>query len=336
VPALRRSSDAEPGYTRRRRGRGWTYLDPKGRPVTDERVRKRLDDLAIPPAWRDVWICRSSRGHLQATGFDAAGRKQYIYHPAWRAERDAEKFERILAFAERLPDFRRTVAAHLRRKRLDRRKALATAAQLLDRTALRVGSEEYAAANGSYGVATMRSRHLDIDGDTLVLDFEGKSGKQQHVAVRDATLARILAEMDELPGYEVLKYTEEDGTVVDVRSEDVNAYIKEHAGPEFSAKDFRTWAATVAAAVALDELEPPTSATSRQRAVAGVCRTVAGLLGNTPAVTRASYIDPRVLDRFGDGVTLSSLREELRAAAEDEDHNTLELAVLALLRSGLE
>jgi DNA topoisomerase I len=332
VPSLRHSSDREPGYTRRRRGRGFSYHDERGRAITDERVLRRLRGMAIPPAWKDVWICRSSRGHLQATGIDAAGRKQYLYHPAWREERDREKYERILDFAERLPAFRRTVDRHLARGVVDRDTALAAAVRIIDRTGVRVGSEEYAESAGTYGVATIRSRHLTIDGDTLVLDFKGKGGVEQHVELRDRKLARIVAEMDGLPGYEVLKYVDESGEVVDVRSEDVNAYIKEHLGEGYSSKDFRTWAATVAAAVALDELEPAASDTARRRAVAGVCRAVSEILGNTPAVCRASYIDPRVIDRYLEGTTLSGLAERRTATASLSQQ---ERAVLSLLRDEL-
>jgi DNA topoisomerase I len=335
VPSLRQSSDSEPGYTRRRAGRGWSYLDARGRPVPPK-VRERIEALVIPPAWQDVWICRSGRGHLQATGIDAAGRKQYLYHPLWREERDRVKYERLLRFAEGLPALRATIDRHMLRPRLDRDKALATAVRLLDRTHIRVGSEEYAAQNKTFGLATLRSRHLSIEGDTLMLDFTGKSGVQQHTELRDARLARVLAEMDHLPGYEVLKYVGDDGRVTDVRSEDINAYIKEQMGEDFSAKDFRTWAATVAAAVALDALEPLGSDTARKKAVAGVCKAVAGLLGNTPSVVRKSYIDPRVIERYADGVTISALQQDLANAVGLEDHSTEELAVLALLRRELE
>lgn len=242
----------------------------------------------IPPAWKDVWICRSSRGHLQVTGIDGAGRKQYLYHPAWREERDAQKHERILRFAEGLPRLRRTIARHLRRSELDRTKALATAARMLDRTFIRVGSEEYASTNKTYGLATMRSRHLAIDDDVVMLDFTGKGGKRHETEIKDARLAKILAEMDALPGYEVLKYRGDDGEVRDIRASDVNTYIKEQMGEDFTAKDFRTWAGTVAAALALDELGEVGTGRAQQKAVAGVCRIAASLLGNTPAVARAS------------------------------------------------
>ena len=335
MPSLRHSTDREPGYTRRRRGRGWSYHDSEGRPVADARLKARFAALAIPPAWTDVWICRSSRGHLQATGRDAADRTQYLYHPAWHEQRQQEKYERILRFAEGLPDLRRTTEAQLRRKRLDRTKALAAAVQILDRTRIRVGSEQYADRYRTYGLATLRSKHLTIEGDTLVLDFVGKGGVENHAEITHARLAKVVAEMDALPGYEVLSYLDEAGNPADVRSEDVNAYIKEQMGEDFSAKDFRTWAGTVAAAVALDEVGPIQGARERQRAVSRVCRVASELLGNTPAVCRASYIDPRVIDHFLDGRTISSLMGEIDRKLRN-GHSAEELAVLALLRRGLE
>jgi DNA topoisomerase-1 len=336
VPSLRHSSDREPGYTRRRQGRGWRYLDADGRTVRDPRLRERFEALAIPPAWRDVWICKSSRGHLQATGTDDAGRRQYLYHPKWHEQRQLEKYERILRFAEGLPDLRRVTAGHLRRKRLDREKAMAAAVRLLDRTNIRLGGEEYAREHGTYGLATLRSKHLTVDDDTLILDFTGKGGVDHHAEVTDARLAKVVAEMDELPGYEVFKYLDDDGRVTDVRSGDVNAYIKEVMGEDYSAKDFRTWAGTVAAAVALSQVGPIDGARARQRAVARVCRIAAELLGNTPAVCRASYIDPRVIDHFLDGVTIASIAGEVEARMSSSGHSAEELAVLALLRRGLE
>jgi DNA topoisomerase I len=303
--------------------------------VRDARKIARFNALAIPPAYRDVWICRSSRGHLQATGVDDAGRKQYIYHPAWHEERGREKYERILRFAERLPHLREVTDRHMRKRKLTRDKALAAAVGLIDRTYIRVGSEQYAASHGTYGLATLRSKHISVDGDTLILDFVGKGSTDLHEEVRDGRLARIVAEMDALPGYEVFKYLDDDGEVVDIRSADVNAYIKEHMGEDFSAKDFRTWAGTVAAAMALDEVGPIEGARERQKAVARVCRVAAELLGNTPAVCRTSYIDPRVIDHFLDGRTISTLIGELDRRM-DEGHSGEELAVLALLRRGLE
>lgn len=336
MPALRHSSDREPGYGRRRRGRGWSYHDHRGRTVTDPRLRARFASLAIPPAWTDVWICRSSRGHLQATGRDAAGRRQYIYHPDWRQERQQAKYARILRFAEGLPDLRRQVDAQLRRRTLDRDRALAAAVELLDLTHIRVGSERYATRNRSYGLATLRSRHVDVDGSRIRLHFRGKGGQLYEHEVADApALARAIAEMDGLPGDEVLCYVDDDGTVVDVGSGDVNAWLKERMGEEFTAKDFRTWAGTVAAAVALAEMGPVEGDARQRRAVAQVCRTAAELLGNTPAVCRASYIDPRVIDHYLDGRTIATLAGNVERRIQD-GHSAEELAVLALLRRGIE
>lgn len=334
MPSLRHSSDREAGYTRRRRGRGFRYLDHRGEPVNG-RTEERLRSLVIPPAWRDVWICRSSRGHLQATGIDAAGRKQYLYHPAWREERDRAKHDRILEFAEALPTLRSAVDRHLRGRGLDRDTALAAAVRLLDRTWIRVGGERYATGSGTYGLATLRSRHLTVEDDTVIIDFEAKGGKRHTAEVEDARLARVLEEMDALPGYEVLKYRDASGALVDVRSTDINAYIKSLMGEAYTAKDFRTWAATVGAAVVLDDMHDVPPGRRRERAAATACRLVAERLNNTPAVCRRSYIDPRVIDRYLDGVVISTPglvdgipRRRGRSAAER--------GTLALLRGAAE
>jgi DNA topoisomerase I len=325
------SSDREAGFTRRRRGKGWQFIDWHGRTVTDPATRERLEGLVIPPAWRNVWICRSRWGHLQATGVDAAGRKQYLYHPRWREERDRAKHDRVLRFADALPGLRRQVDAHLRRPGLDREKALAAAVRLLDRTGIRVGGERYAEEAGTYGLATLRSKHLSVDGGSIVIDFTAKGGVDHRVEVDDARLARVVAEMDALPGYEVLKYRGEDGSLVDVRSRDVNAYIKQFSGDEYTAKDFRTWAGTVAAALALDALREVPTGRRRERAVAAACRIAADELGNTPAVCRRSYVDPRVLEHYLAGVTVSDIGDQELPAAE-RGRSRDERYVLALLR----
>ncbi len=229
---------AKRAFTAAELGRGFAYYDEAGRPVTDERQLERFRSLVIPPAWTDVWICRAGRGHLQATGRDEAGRKQYRYHPAWRADRDREKYERIVEFAERLPAMRRTVRRHLRANRIHRERALGAAVAVLDRTAVRIGGEEYARRNGTFGLATLRSRHLTLDGDRVILDFSGKAGARQRVELDGRRLARTIAAMDRLPGHEIFKYRGEDGEIVDVRSLDINDYIKTHMGEAFSAKDF--------------------------------------------------------------------------------------------------
>lgn len=316
-------------------GAGWRYLDERGRTVRDRRLKDRFAALAIPPAWRDVWICRSSRGHLQATGVDDAGRTQYIYHPAWHEQRQREKYERILRFADGLPDLRRMTAAQLRRRTLDREKALAAAVQLLDRTHVRVGSEQYAGRPGDPALAPHHDR-----GRHARPRLRGQ-GRRRPPRGGDRRPPGARHRGDGRPsGYEVFSYRDEHGEVAGVLSADVNAYIKERMGEDFSAKDFRTWAGTVAAAVAPDEVGPIEGARERRRAVARVCRLAAELLGNTPAVCRASYIDPRVIDprvidHFLDGRTISTLRSAVEERLE-EGHTAEEIAVLALLGRGLE
>jgi len=328
------SSDEEPGFRRIRRGRGFSYEDAKGKRLTDRQI-ERVKALAIPPAWRDVWICRSGNGHLQATGTDAAGRKQYLYHPRWHEQQEREKFERILEFAEQLPRIRRTSRRDLRRPEMDRRRALATVIQIMDRTSMRIGSEQYARDNGTYGLATIRSRHVTVDGDTVRFRFRGKSNVAHDVELDDGLIADAVAEMDDLPGHEVFSYVDDAGDVVDVSSTDINDYIKASIGDGFSAKDFRTWAATVAAAIALDELGPVATKTEGKRAVVSVVRTVADLMGNTPAVTRASYVDPRVIDHFNNGLTLSAISRALPKGT-GRGLTVHERLVLALLRRGIE
>lgn len=334
MPRLRESSDAEPGIVRKRSGRSFTYCDPDGKPVRDRRVLARIDRLAIPPAWRRVWICASSAGHLQATGWDRRGRKQYLYHHAWRTSRDAEKHERILRFARRLPALRRAARRDLRTQGMPREKALAAAVLILDRSAIRVGSERYTRSNGTFGLTTVKSRHLTVVGGTLTFDFAAKGGKRQRASITDSVLAAAVKAMDELPGSEVLSYVDGDGRTVDVNAADVNAYIKAHTGDDFSAKDFRTWTATVAAAVALAEIDGDVTGAARRRAVPGVIRTVASLMGNTPAVCRASYIDPLVIDRFLDGETITHLEDEL-AQIRTRGLSTQELLVMTLIARAL-
>ena len=297
--------------------------------MTNPRTLERIERLAIPPAWTDVWICRSRRGHMQATGRDARGRKQYRYHPDWREGQDRMKHRRMVRFARRLPPLRATARRHLRRRGRPREKALATAVLILDRTAIRIGSEEYARSNGTYGLATMRSRHVTVEADTVILDFTGKGGKRHQAEVTDPAIATAVKAMDRLPGQEVLSYREDDGAVADVTSGDINDYIKEIAGEEFSSKDFRTWAATVATAVALDLIGPEETERGRLRAVRDAVKAVELLIGNTPTVCRANYIDPRVIDRYMGGFTLSTPRPRVRGAGRGLNmHEELTLALL--------
>ena len=322
MPRLRRSDCSTPGLRRRRRGRGFEYLDADGARVDDPESLERIHALAIPPAWTDVWICPDPQGHLQATGVDAAGRKQYRYHEMWRARRDRQKFEDMVEFARALPRLRRRVARDLRAAEngtLTRERVLACAARLLDRGFFRIGSESYAEGNGSYGLATIRKEHVRLNGDDIVFDYPSKSGQRRVQAVADPDVREIVAALKRRrsgPG-ELLAYRA-GRRWVDLRSDDVNEYLKAAARLEtVSAKDFRTWNGTVLAAVALARrAERVSSKTARKRAITAAVREVAVFLGNTPAVARSSYIDPRVFDRFLSGETIAPAHEQGRTAIE--------------------
>ncbi len=300
---LRRSDCSGPGLTRHRRGKGFRFVDEHGEPIDDEETLERVRGLVIPPAWRDVWICPAPNGHIQATGLDEAGRKQYRYHDAWRERRDAAKFDDMLAFARLLPALREEVARELARGTLDRDGVLAAAVRLLDRGFFRVGGEGYAGENGSFGLATIHREHVTQRGKTVVFDYPAKSGKRRVQAVVDPDVAAVVRTLKRRRGggEELLAYKER-GRWRDVRSEDVNAWLKDRTGQDVSAKDFRTWGATVLAAVALGVSGRANGTkTARKRAVTRAVKEVAGYLGNTPAVARSSYIDQRVIDRFTDG-----------------------------------
>ena len=294
-------SDDHPGLSRRRAGKGWSYRDTQGRRISDARVLDRIRALAIPPAWTDVWICPRANGHIQAIGRDAKGRKQYRYHADWSTARSETKFDRLPAFARALPKLRARVEHDLGLRGVCREKVLATAVRLLELTLIRVGNAEYARQNRSYGLTTLHKRHLDVDGAALTFEFRGKSGKDHSVSVRDRRLARVVRALEDLPGQQVFKYRDADGGLCPVTSDDVNAYIREAMGDQFSAKDFRTWAATVSAARALREMDPPSSPTEAKHNITVCVKAVSGLLGNTPTVCRAAYIHPVVLDRYQAG-----------------------------------
>jgi DNA topoisomerase-1 len=311
---LRRSDCSGPGIRRRRRGKGFEYLDVDGERVGDPEVLQRIAELVIPPAWEDVWICPYPGGHIQATGSDDRGRKQYLYHPRWRERQDAKKFDDMVTFARALPELRERVAADLAHDGLGREHVLACAVRLLDRGFFRIGSEDYAVENESYGLATMRKGHAVVNGDTLLFDYPAKSGKRRVQAVIDAQVADTVQRLRRRRGGgdDLLAY-KRSGRWADVRSSDINAYLKETTGLDVSAKDFRTWGATVMAAVALAVAGPAAGTkTGRKRAITRAVKEVAYYLGNTPAVARASYIDPRVFDRYRDGVVI---------AVHDLDHD---------------
>ncbi len=323
-----------PGYGRRRAGRGFAYSDTEGALIRDERL-DRIRALAIPPAWRDVWICPWPNGHIQATGVDAAGRRQYRYHDQWRARRDAEKHERVLEIAQQLPDVRDEVVAALRTRGLNRERVLATGIRLLDLGAFRVGSEQYAEENGTYGLATLRREHVRVRGERTFFSYTAKGGIEREVELTDrptATVVRQLLDRPEGTGEELLAYQVEDGTWRDVTSTEINAYLKEISGAEITAKDFRTWNATVLMAATLAEAPPPASRTARKRVVTAAYKQVSEQLGNTPAVCKASYVDPRVVDRFEHGETVAeALRQAAEAEADRDAQRALEAAVCSML-----
>jgi DNA topoisomerase-1 len=334
---LRYVTDAMPGLTRKRAGRAFSYRDPQGRVLKERKDLARIRALAIPPAWTDVWICPHPNGHLQATGRDARGRKQYRYHNEWRAIRDSHKFDRILIFARALPGIRARLEADMRRQGLPREKVLATIVRLLETTLIRVGNAEYARDNKSYGLTTFRDRHVEFDGAELAFEFRGKSGKPHKVSLRDRRLARIVRACQELPGQELFQYIDAEGVRRDVNSADVNAYLQEITGEPFTAKDFRTWAGTVLASLALSEFETfDTQAAAKRNLTRGI-EQVAGRLGNTVAVCRKSYIHPAILDSYLDGSLLGFLKGEVEAVLREELEGLSgeEAAVLAFLQQRL-
>lgn len=300
-PGLTWCSDDNPGLTRRRSGKGFAYLDRDGKAVRDRKTLARIRALAIPPAWTEVWICPRANGHIQATGRDARGRKQYRYHDDWSRHAAETKFERLADFARALPRLRDRVEADLGRRGFTRDKALATAVRLLEITLIRVGNAQYAKANRSYGLTTLHKRHLEVDGAALTFAFKGKSGVEHQVRVRDRRLARVVRAMRDLPGQQLFKYRDDEGVLRPVTSDDVNAYIRDAIGDDFSAKDFRTWAGTVSAARALRDTEAPTSPTDAKKKITVCVKAVAGLLGNTPTVCRSSYVHPAVFEMFEAG-----------------------------------
>ena len=301
---LRRSDTGRPGFTRVRAGRGFTYRDTAGHALTGEH-RERAEGLVIPPAWTDVWISPHPNGHIQATGVDAAGRTQYIYHEQWRTHRDRDKYARALDLAKSLPAARRTVTRAIRGDGLTRQRVLATAFRMLDAGSLRVGSERYAEAHGSHGLSTLEGSHVTVSGDTVELQFPGKSGKEWSSVVEDADLARVLRELKRGRTHErLLSWRDDDGSWHALGAADINDYVRALTGGEFSAKDFRTLTGTLVAAGSLAKAAPVKSGAARTRAVAQAARDTAVVLGNTPAISERSYIDPRVVDNFSKGRTI--------------------------------
>jgi DNA topoisomerase I len=334
---LRYVYDAMPGITRRRAGRAFSYRDPDGRLIKDRAELARIKRLAIPPAWTDVWICPERKGHLQATGRDARGRKQYRYHPDWRTVRDAAKYDRMLAFARALSRIRARVAEDQARRGLPREKVLATVVRLLEATLIRVGNQEYARENRSYGLTTMRDRHVDFAGAELIFEYRGKGGRRHRISLRDRRLARIVRSCQELPGQHLFQYLDDDGQRQEVDSADVNAYLQEITGEPFTAKDFRTWAGTVLASLALSEFESFDSQAAAKRNVMRAIEQVAAQLGNTAAVCRKSYIHPEVVECYLDGSLLELLQGRVEQVLREDlaGLRSEEAAVLALLQQRL-
>jgi DNA topoisomerase-1 len=307
------------------------YVRPDGATVADAAERARIRSLAIPPAWTDVWICPDPRGHLQATGRDARGRKQYRYHSRWREVRDEVKYGRLVAFAQALPKIRRRTAADLRRPGLPRERVLAAVVQLLEKTLIRVGNEEYARDNGSVGLTTMKDKHAQIAGRSVRFRFRGKSGIEHDIDLNDARLARVVKACRDLPGYELFQYVDAAGKCETIDSADVNAYLRAVAGEDFTAKDFRTWAGTVLAARALAAAAAFTSNAEAKRNIVKAIESVAKKLGNTKAVCRKCYIHPAILDAYMDGATIRTIRARVPALARGASLSAEEFAVVGIL-----
>lgn len=330
-------SDEEPGIRRRKAGKGFTYTRPGGGKVEDEPTLTRIRKLAIPPAYTDVWICTKANGHIQATGRDAKGRKQYRYHPRFREVRDSTKYEHMLEFAQSLPAIRAKVAEHMALRGLPREKVLATVVHLLENTLIRVGNDDYAKQNKSYGLTTLKNQHVKVDGSELRFSFKGKSGKTWRLQVKDRRIAKIVKACQDLPGQELFQYVGEEGKRHDVTSADVNAYLKEITGRDVTAKDFRTWAGTVLAALALQEFETFDNEAKAKKNIRAAIEHVSSRLGNTPTICRKCYIHPEVLTSYVEGGLLLEIKNEVEEELRGE-LSTLkpeEAAVLTLLEARL-
>jgi DNA topoisomerase I len=334
---LRYVSDSQPGIRRRRAGKGFRYTSPDGQPIRDAATLRRIKALAIPPAWKEVWICPNPNGHIQATGRDARGRKQYRYETRWRATRDETKYSRMIAFAEALPRIRAQVQQDLAQPGMPRTKVLATVVRLLETTLIRVGNAEYARANKSFGLTTMRDKHVHVNGSTLHFQFRGKSGVKHSLDLHDRRLAQIVKRCRDIPGHELFQYLDQGGTHQTIDSGDVNEYLRAISGDDFTAKDFRTWAGTVLAALALREFEAFDSQAQAKKNVVRAIEAVAERLGNTTAVCRKCYIHPVVVDAYLDGTLLESLQQRTKQELAEKlpDLPPEEAAVLALLEQRL-
>jgi DNA topoisomerase-1 len=335
---LRYVSDEVPGITRKPAKNGFRYFDADGKPIRDEDTLARIKSLAIPPAWTDVWICPRENGHIQATGRDAKKRKQYRYHPRWRSVRDEAKYGRMLSFGKALPMIRKKVGKALKLPGLPREKVLATVVYLLQATMMRIGNEEYARHNKSFGLTTLRDRHVRIDGSEVEFHFRGKSGVRHSIKVDDPRLARIIKRSRDLPGQELFQYIDDDGEQRTVGSADVNEYLREITGEDYTAKDFRTWSGTILAAMALQEFRKFDSEAQAKKNIVRAIESVAEKLGNTPSICRKCYVHPAVLDAYLDGTMLHALQLRTREELVNDIHalRPEEAAVLALLQQRLQ
>jgi DNA topoisomerase-1 len=320
-----------PGITRRKAGKGFVYLGVNGKVIRDEELIRRIKSLAIPPAWSDVWICPLTNGHLQAVGRDARFRKQYRYHRQYRAVRDMTKFGRMVAFGTALPKIRECVAADLALHGLPKRKVIATVVRLLETTCMRVGNDEYARENKSFGLTTLRNRHVQIEGRTLRFKFRGKSGQQHDIELKDSRLSRIIRNLQELPGYDLFEYLNDEGQPAKISSEDVNDYLRNITGEDFTAKDFRTWMGTCVLALGLEQTGPGKSKSAVKRNIVAAIKNTSTRLGNRPPACRKYYLHPAILDAYRDGTLLAELK---RAESTGFPHGLRreELAVMALVK----
>lgn len=325
-------------YYRKRHGKGFTYQDKNGKTITDKETRNWIKSLVIPPAWTNVEISENRKSDLLVTGRDDKDRKQYIYHPKYRERQNSKKFDRIVAFADQLEHMRRVTGQHLRKRKLNREKVMATMLRLLESAFFRPGSETYSKENATYGLTTLRHKHLTIDGDEIIFKYKGKSGQEQEKHIIDKKLASIVQQIDDMQGYEVFKYLDEDDNIIDVKSDDLNAYIREVMGDDFSAKDFRTWAGTMIAAIALDELGVVDKKDQKalDKNIKEAVNRVSERLGNTPSVARSSYIDPRIIEDYTQGRTLQYFETEInRLLKKAENLSKEEIGVLCMLRNRL-
>lgn len=334
---LRYITDAKPGFSRKKSGKNFVFYDASGKVIKDKDEVQRIKSLAIPPAYKNVWISPFANGHIQATGIDAKGRKQYRYHANWRNVRDAAKFSHILEFGEKLPEIRRVAAKHMAQNGLTRDKVLATVVTLLEKTLIRVGNDEYAKSNESYGLTTLKDKHVEIKGQAMHFKFKGKSGKEWNLKLSDRRIANVLKKCEEIEGQELLKYVDDDGNVRDVTSSDVNAYLREITGEDFTAKDYRTWSGTVLAAMALQEYSNYDTTAQAKKNVIAAIDNVSKKLGNTPTICRKCYVHPEVLSSYLDGSFVEQISSKIDETLKKK-YDTLtveEILVLVFLKKRL-